>query len=241
MKSTSPSLELWDEQLMVVLTFAPSKYLDTLLQSFLPPPTGVLTATDTLNPPTPIQLENIGAGYAPDLDGCQLGNGYLDPGWAIEAQDSLGGGSLPFGTYWVIVTQINAAGETSASEEVEVTLSEGNGIEIDVNFLIQDCTAIRCYVTNVGPGQEKNYIDITPTTISFIQTYPTNPGTPPQSVTNIGFDSRYAYVAVNDVTVPVVEVRRTDAGWGTNNRDLISRYSTQKFRLPRLSFEQTCT
>lgn len=231
--------ELWDEQLMVVLTFAPSKYLQTTLQSFLPPPTGVLTATDTLNPPTPVQLENIGSAFAKDLDNCKLGNGPLDPSWSVTGFDSLGSGSLSYGTYWVILTQINAGGETAPSEEFAVTLAIGNSIEVALLSLIQECTAVRAYVTNVGPGMEEFYIDCDPLAPTFITAYPTNPGTPPATVTNIGFDSSLAYCAVNDVDVSVVEVRRTDSGWGTNNRDLINRYSVQKFILPRLSFEQS--
>lgn len=231
--------ELWEEQLMVVLTFAPSKYLDTLIQKFLPPPTGVLTATDTLNPPTPVQLENVGSAFAKDLDNCKLGNGPLDPEWSVTGFDSLGSGSLSFGTYWVVLTQINAGGETARSQEIVVVLAVGNSIEIGLLSLIQECTAVRAYVSSTGPGLEAFYIDLSPTNPTFISSFPTNPGTPPVPVTNIGFDSSFAYCAVNDVDVSVVEVRRTDSGWGTNNRDLINRYGVQKFVLPRLSFEQS--
>lgn len=59
--------ELWEERMTITLTFAPSVYLQTLLQRFLPAPVSVLTAKDKVNPPTPVQLANIGTGYMPDL------------------------------------------------------------------------------------------------------------------------------------------------------------------------------
>jgi len=127
--------ELFEEQMMVQLTFSPSKYLPTLLQQFLPTPVGVLTATDTLNPPTPIELAQIGLAFAPDLD-----NLRLEAPWDVSAA---------------------------------------------------------------------------------------------------GFDGSRIYVAINDPTINAIEVRRTNNGWGTNNRDLIGRFTTQNFTLPRLTFEQS--
>jgi len=53
-----------------------------------------------------------------------------------------------------------------------------------------------------------------------------------------GFDGSNIYVDVGETPQALIEVRRTDTGWGTNNRDLIGRFSTRTFTLPRLTFEQ---
>lgn len=71
--------ELRQEILQLVVDYGPDYYLDKTLQNFVEFRGNVLTPTDTANPPTPQQLEEVGEFYLPNLDNCRIVgtlNGY---------------------------------------------------------------------------------------------------------------------------------------------------------------------
>jgi len=93
---------------------------------------------------------------------------------------SAGGSTLPTGTYFVEVTQLNQWGETLPSaESSQQTVGSNQGIQI-TSALQVGATTIKAYLTQAGgsSGTESQYV--TSTTSPFtISTPPVNAGSPP--------------------------------------------------------------
>src|SRR5579871_1978342 len=101
------------------------------------------------------------------------------PAPAVSVVSAIGS-TLPAGTYFVEVTQINQWGETlAAAESAQQTVGANQGIQI-TSPLMTGATTIKAYLTqtNGSSGTESQYVTstISPFTIS---TPPVNAGSPP--------------------------------------------------------------
>src|ERR1700691_2639751 len=112
-----------------------------------------------------------------DVGGNSLG-GELGTGALVNIFSATS--TLPFGAYYVVVTQRNPWGETAGSAEYgPFTIGFGQGLQINSPFL-PSATAVRAYLTlaNAESGSEIQYVESTTTPFN-ITAPPTGFGTPP--------------------------------------------------------------
>lgn len=80
-------IELMSEQANFTVNYGPTQFLENLLATFVPKPTGVLMSKDTAAQPTPIQLANVTQAFTGDLDLVRLTGGPV-PGLGFDGSNA---------------------------------------------------------------------------------------------------------------------------------------------------------
>lgn len=110
------------------------------------------------------------------------------------------GGSLLGGTYYLVFTYLNNAGETSGSAEGSITLTGGNtAISVQPPAFPAGVTTLRIYLGQSMGGESQFFSTTTASGPTTITSLPGSPGTPPINNTAFNPDSDGAVVGASTV------------------------------------------